>query len=367
MAIDSVRRPGSSPTSSKPPAPESSTLKVGARGEPVAALQRLLVSKGYNIGTPDGIFGPKTQAAVANFQRAQGLKPDGIVGPRTWEALRSGGTGTRTTDNFSSTGNRTTDTSRLGEGTNTRVPQTQPQQPQTTPQQPQAQTTPQQPRPQTPTTTTPATTQPAANPRLEAARKLVDARGTATAADAEAVARTMQNLPVSILEAAQRSGLRVVACRETVTDHMTELKGVRPRGWPPGATWDQVPGLYNPANGQVVVATIESRGQRVVPAQGQGHGSFDITLHELGHGLDAKESLGGRDAGDDDFRRAYDADLPNLRAQNETYLLQEGSAGREEAFAETFARYFARDPSLQRDLPGMYAYWQTVEAALTRR
>lgn len=35
----------------------------------------------------DGIFGPLTQAAVINYQRANGLAPDGIVGPLTWENL----------------------------------------------------------------------------------------------------------------------------------------------------------------------------------------------------------------------------------------------------------------------------------------
>ena len=39
----------------------------------------------------DGIFGPKTEAAVKSFQRGKGLTVDGIVGPRTWAALPDGG------------------------------------------------------------------------------------------------------------------------------------------------------------------------------------------------------------------------------------------------------------------------------------
>ena len=44
-------------------------------------------SKGLTV---DGIFGPKTDAAVRGFQSALGLTADGIVGPLTWRALVSG-------------------------------------------------------------------------------------------------------------------------------------------------------------------------------------------------------------------------------------------------------------------------------------
>jgi peptidoglycan hydrolase-like protein with peptidoglycan-binding domain len=44
-------------------------------------------SKGLQV---DGIFGPKTRAAVLGFQQALGIAVDGIVGPVTWQALVSG-------------------------------------------------------------------------------------------------------------------------------------------------------------------------------------------------------------------------------------------------------------------------------------
>ena len=49
-------------------------------------VQTLLNQKGYSLDV-DGMFGPKTQAAVKSFQRANGLVVDGIVGKNTWAAL----------------------------------------------------------------------------------------------------------------------------------------------------------------------------------------------------------------------------------------------------------------------------------------
>jgi peptidoglycan hydrolase-like protein with peptidoglycan-binding domain len=79
-------------TAPKPPPPASSggsgpTLRVGARGEPVRALQNRLNALGYKVGTADGDFGPKTLAAVKAFQKAKGLTADGVVGPKTWDKL----------------------------------------------------------------------------------------------------------------------------------------------------------------------------------------------------------------------------------------------------------------------------------------
>ncbi|ATB29681.1 peptidoglycan-binding protein [Melittangium boletus] len=73
------------------------TLKKGATGEAVRALQNRLNALGHNVGAADGAFGPKTEAAVKSFQRAHGLTADGIVGPKTWDKLGikvSGGSGT---------------------------------------------------------------------------------------------------------------------------------------------------------------------------------------------------------------------------------------------------------------------------------
>jgi hypothetical protein len=67
--------------------PAGGNLSTGDSGAAVVALQKALAALGYDPGTPDGDFGPKTEAAVIEFQKAKGLTPDGIVGVKTAPAL----------------------------------------------------------------------------------------------------------------------------------------------------------------------------------------------------------------------------------------------------------------------------------------
>ena len=59
------------------------------RNETVRKIQSLLTDLGYNPGSIDGVFGPKTETAVIAFQTAKGLSVDGKVGPQTWAALNN--------------------------------------------------------------------------------------------------------------------------------------------------------------------------------------------------------------------------------------------------------------------------------------
>lgn len=53
----------------------------------ILAIQRALEAKGFDVGDVDGVFGPLTEDAVMDFQRAENLVMDGIVGPKTAQRL----------------------------------------------------------------------------------------------------------------------------------------------------------------------------------------------------------------------------------------------------------------------------------------
>ncbi len=71
--------------------PNAGPPKMGKTGLKVAYVQNLLNAR---TGPPplwvDGIFGPKTDARVKQFQATRGLAVDGIVGPMTLGALEAG-------------------------------------------------------------------------------------------------------------------------------------------------------------------------------------------------------------------------------------------------------------------------------------
>lgn len=62
------------------------TIQYGAQGETVRQLQRALNQVGYSLDV-DGGFGPKTRAAVIDYQKKNKLQVDGVAGSETMGCL----------------------------------------------------------------------------------------------------------------------------------------------------------------------------------------------------------------------------------------------------------------------------------------
>jgi peptidoglycan hydrolase-like protein with peptidoglycan-binding domain len=56
-------------------------------GNDIKDLQTYLNNHGYNVGTPDGVFGTGTSNAIATFQKSNNLTSDGSLGPTTLSYL----------------------------------------------------------------------------------------------------------------------------------------------------------------------------------------------------------------------------------------------------------------------------------------
>ena len=62
-------------------------LRRGSRGPMVVRLQNGLRRAGFDLGTVDGLFGTRVQAAVRAFQRSMGMPETGVVDYNTWLAI----------------------------------------------------------------------------------------------------------------------------------------------------------------------------------------------------------------------------------------------------------------------------------------
>jgi peptidoglycan hydrolase-like protein with peptidoglycan-binding domain len=78
------------PVSSRFSRTDTALLQRGDTGSEVRRLQQKLRDEGHNPGAIDGEFGPQTERAVRQFQRANGLYVDGVAGRETLTALGIG-------------------------------------------------------------------------------------------------------------------------------------------------------------------------------------------------------------------------------------------------------------------------------------
>ena len=89
LKIKSNTQSESQPAQSTSSTNDLPTLRKGSKGEPVRALQALLILRGQKLTTygTDGDFGSETEIALRAYQKLKGLTIDGICGSDDWETL----------------------------------------------------------------------------------------------------------------------------------------------------------------------------------------------------------------------------------------------------------------------------------------
>lgn len=181
------------------------------------------------------------------------------------------------------------------------------------------------------------------------------------------VKRQFDTLPENVRRLLAETGNKIVVGGK-ISDTDPDLRGVTPRGWPPGTTWDDDDGLFNPSRKEITVAeTHHNRDTGAFDRNNRVEGSIK---HESGHAVDL--ALGSM-SHSDDFKQAYDADVARMsQADKErfSYLLQGGHAGHEETFAEVFGGMHgssannSETEAIMRDFPSVRALIQRRLAQL---
>lgn len=84
---DMIREAKGGISSGNTSTPNRSLIKHGSRGSHVKVLQANLNKLGFNAGTPDGIAGANTVAAIKRFQYKYKLRVDGMFGTNSYTVM----------------------------------------------------------------------------------------------------------------------------------------------------------------------------------------------------------------------------------------------------------------------------------------
>lgn len=140
----------------------------------------------------------------------------------------------------------------------------------------------------------------------------------------------LSKVPAPMISKYVDAGGKVIVGNGDVTQldsSLARLAGVQPRGWPPGKTYSDVAGVFNPPSGTLVLGNI--LGAKDTPVS-------HFALHELGHGIDQLTVKVALLSGMDDFK-ALHVDFVNAsRGLMNQYYTQpmNPAAGLSETFAE---------------------------------
>ena len=160
-----------------------------------------------------------------------------------------------------------------------------------------------------------------------------------------------------------------------MTQIRPDLKGLTPRGYPQGSTWDMSEGLHD--RGKVYLPEFkrfedeaaQPRIERIDMAR-----VSQVLHHEIGHAIDFQQGFSQTGVFENTFGREKAALLANRPSVNNleclAYFLTPSIGGRKEAFAELFSAIYNPDPSpearlLVQSFPETYALVREMVSKLS--
>lgn len=168
--------------------------------------------------------------------------------------------------------------------------------------------------------------------------------------DVSLIIRRIENLPSSLLNKIDQAGIKIKLFTGKLTDNRiaSYLKGVVPKGYATGKTWDEVPGM----GGKKIVFVKIGRSDK-----GMGHGSVNLELHELAHSVDRHVFQGIRF--NPLFLSIWEKEKDHLFPNNKYMTVYP-----EEYFAECFALYYLSEETrsqLKKGAPETYEFIGTLK------
>lgn len=165
------------------------------------------------------------------------------------------------------------------------------------------------------------------NDKNELVQPILDVKSTASTGFVDKVREQIAQMPEGVKKLLVNDRTHIVATG-TVLDAMPDAAGDQPRGHDEGKTWNDLDGAQSDHSKLIITAERDK--------DGFSKRTEGVLKHETGHAVD--RAL-GNDSDSPEFRAAYDKDVaamnPEQRAR-EKYQLQEGKAGRSEAYAELY-------------------------------
>lgn len=150
---------------------------------------------------------------------------------------------------------------------------------------------------------------------------------------------TYSKLPVRIIHVLRDRNKGIDLVSQSVTNHpqLAHLRGVTPRGWEEGETWEGVPGAGAIGSHPTIIAGDSLH---------QGHGTLDLILHEVGHTVDRFLKNGNlrMDLSSTEMFQGLHRNTPFTILYG-THTGNYASSHVEENFADMFAMYFFSERS----------------------